>query len=565
MCYFVYMTYAGGGDPTPTSSFMLAIVDTACTKSVAGYRWFEEYYTLADKAGIPVKIVDLTDTFKFGASKVFESNFAVWAWFAIDGKWFAVRVSNVQCDVPLLFFRSVLAGLGMQLDVAGHKAILTALQDCENGLATSETGHPALKVSQFPNSKPPFLAFKAADEVCVPNSGCEGYMEHSVVETPKTLFCPKKISKVVQNLLMEKGTISGTSFFTWWRAVNQSRDFWIETDSEINRIHICPRRDQFDPSKWNTTLIELKKTLLQSITGHRVTEMIPCLNEGIQVETSQDNLSDNHIVKWQHGPWIGRSRFAKSSVARYPTTAHLTNAQGSIAMEHAQGGAAGGVAPPGPSSTRELVSPRVEGDLGGALQAGERHRTHRDIEPTETRGLAKMNLEQLVQECNKLEITMATKPTRGALMLLIRDHTKSPVHTVMPFGRYKGWHYCEVPKGYKTWAVEEVSKNSHASEDLVRFAKWSKEDLIKNEPSPIPTHNLARDPEALAMVPPPSMEELESDSSAWSRVSHRPSRKGRRDTDMEEEHLVTDPKAEMVRLERRLEELKRAEKEKNMR
>jgi hypothetical protein len=164
------------------------------------------------------------------------------------------------------------------------------------------------------------------------------------------------------------------------------------------------------------------------------------------------------------------------------------------------------------------------------------------IEPTETRGLAKMNLEQLVQECNKLEITMPTKPTRGALMLLIRDHTKSPVHTVMPFGRYKGWHHCEVPKGYKTWAVKEVSKNSHASEDLVRFAKWSKEDLIKNEPSPIPTHNLARDPEALATVPPPSMEELESDSSAWSRVSHRPSRKGRRDTDMEEEHLVTDPR-----------------------
>lgn len=187
------------------------------------------------------------------------------------------------------------------------------------------------------------------------------------------------------------------------------------------------------------------------------------------------------------------------------------------------------------------------------------------IEPTETRGLAKMNLEQLVQECNKLEITMPTKPTRGALMLLIRNHTKSPGHTVMPFGRYKGWHYCEVPKGYKTWAVEEVSKNSNASEDLVRFAKWSKEDLIKNEPSPIPTHNLARDPEALATVPPPSMEQLESDSSTWSRVSHRPSRKGRRDTDMEEEHLVTHPKAEMVRLERRLEELKRAEKEKNMR
>ena len=59
-------------------------------------------------------------------------------------------------------------------------------------------------------------------------------------------------------------------------------------------------------------------------------------------------------------------------------------------------------------------------------------------EPTETRGLAKMSLQQLIDECKSLDIEMPGKPTRGHLMLLLRDQKKSPGHTVMSFGRYKG-------------------------------------------------------------------------------------------------------------------------------
>ena len=191
MCYYIHMTDSGKGTTSRKSS-MLAIVDTACTRSVAGYSWFERYYTLADEMGIQVETVDLRDTFKFGASRAFESSFAVWAWFAVMGQWFAVRVSIVQCDVPLLLSRSVLAGLKMKLDVAGHHATLEALGLEKVSLSTSDTGHPALEVSQFPDSKPPFLAVKATEEIWVPPSDGCAYSEPAASRNFRPLFFSKE-------------------------------------------------------------------------------------------------------------------------------------------------------------------------------------------------------------------------------------------------------------------------------------------------------------------------------------------------------------------------------------
>ena len=106
---------------------------------------------------------------------------------------------------PSCFLGLFWQGLACKLDVAGHKATLSNLNLSEVGLATSETGHLALEVSQFPNSRPPSMACKATDEVWIPNTISEQYTELPATKPPKTLFYPKKISKVVQNLLEEKG------------------------------------------------------------------------------------------------------------------------------------------------------------------------------------------------------------------------------------------------------------------------------------------------------------------------------------------------------------------------
>jgi len=54
------------------SNDFLAIVDTACTKSVAGYPWFEQVYKMSDALDLPYEVIEEKDSFKFGASRVFE-------------------------------------------------------------------------------------------------------------------------------------------------------------------------------------------------------------------------------------------------------------------------------------------------------------------------------------------------------------------------------------------------------------------------------------------------------------------------------------------------------------
>lgn len=110
----------GSVEVSKDTAALLAILDTACAKSVAGYPWFERYYTLADEKGIPWHVIDEVEQFQFGTSKVFQSCFTLCGWFAIAGRWFMVKVTIVPCDVPLLFSRPMLSKLGVKFDLANQ-------------------------------------------------------------------------------------------------------------------------------------------------------------------------------------------------------------------------------------------------------------------------------------------------------------------------------------------------------------------------------------------------------------------------------------------------------------
>eukprot|EP00438_Fugacium_kawagutii_P013250 Skav234490 [mRNA] locus=scaffold3731:121116:128177:+ [translate_table: standard] len=362
MCYNVFMTDLADKTKASDPEEMLAIVDTACTRSVAGYAWFERYYTLADRIGIPTVTEDVTDSFRFGASRIHVSDFAVWAWFGIQGKSFAVKVSIVQCDVPLLLSRAVLAGLGMKLDVAADKAALTKLGLHEVPLVRSSTGHPALEVSQFPDSPSPSRTPKVLGEIWIPSDAEEAYMVAAAGTRGNRLFYPKKLPRAVQLFLEDSHLISGQQFYTWWHHANQSRDFWVETDVEMIRIHVCARKDSFDPRKWQTTLHDLKHDLLFSLDGHRVTEVIPCLSEGLQVHRFEDSL-EHEVALPHHGVWIGRSRFLKKQNSKplvpINASAHLT-------MEDVQSRAGGRVAPPPDPSAPVVDGSRTSNHVAGA-------------------------------------------------------------------------------------------------------------------------------------------------------------------------------------------------------
>ncbi|CAJ1367528.1 unnamed protein product, partial [Effrenium voratum] len=85
------------GPNTGASRKLVAIMDTACSRTVAGYDWFQEYSQFAEANNLPLHTVDQSETFRFGASRPHQSRFAVWAVLGLERKNFLVKVSIVNC------------------------------------------------------------------------------------------------------------------------------------------------------------------------------------------------------------------------------------------------------------------------------------------------------------------------------------------------------------------------------------------------------------------------------------------------------------------------------------
>ena len=393
-----FMGLGVGGKPYEEPGGMMAIVDTACTKSVAGYPWFEKFYQMADALELDYEVVDEKDDFRFGASKVVTSEFAVKGWFAIQGQWFRVKIAIVPCAVPLLFSRPVLAKLGMKYDLAAGSVSLSALGVVGLKTHTSETGHPALLISQFPEQAPPLPEEDEGEEVWVPAS--EVYMSasrsseqpskdsksqtsflippshsSSVILEKDFLFYPKKIPAEVHNMLAVDEILSGVAFFTWWSTAQQSNDFWIENDHEMIRVHVTPRRHPFNPSYWKTSDEPLKDALLGRLKGERITEALPCLGEGTIVQRHEDSMIDKQFP-WSFQQWIGRSRFPKSRAREIVTSLppdpdpDATAMLADVALEDGQGPAAGRTEEPWCTSAFHVDGARAETDPSRVQEGG---------------------------------------------------------------------------------------------------------------------------------------------------------------------------------------------------
>lgn len=167
-------------------------------------------------------------------------------------------------------------------------------------------------------------------------------------------------------------------------------------------------------------------------------------------------------------------------------------------------------------------------------------------------GLSKCSLDELVKKATAQGITMPDKPTRGWLMRAIRDASNTPADTVVPFGKFKGWMYREIPAPYLEWAMAEVEGNPNSSMDLQRLASWAKSEKTKGKTVLSKTRSLATDPEALAKIPPPSVKDMfdgpSGSDASWSQVSTTRS-KGtpvRRQMSEEEEINLLQSRLEML-------------------
>ena len=124
----------------------MAIIDTACAKTVAGMKWYEDYAQHAKTKGHTVRTIPERESFKFGPGKQIFSEFAVVIPVQVEGLAYCVRASVIKQDVPLLFSRKVLQGVGAVLDMENNRMEYGRLENKVVELHEVESGHVAIEL-----------------------------------------------------------------------------------------------------------------------------------------------------------------------------------------------------------------------------------------------------------------------------------------------------------------------------------------------------------------------------------------------------------------------------------
>ena len=108
-----------------------------------------------------------------------------------------------------------------------------------------------------------------------------------------------------------------------------------------------------------------------------------------------------------------------------------------------------------------------EGVDGGVCQLRDRNRPEMNDRGIRTNGLSRMTLSQLVEEAKKGGAMIPERPTRGAMLQVVRDLVEVPAgHTICQCGRYRGWAFEQIPSEYLDWAVGKVAVSQNHSDDL---------------------------------------------------------------------------------------------------
>ncbi|CAE7361897.1 RE2 [Symbiodinium sp. CCMP2592] len=91
---------------------------------------------------------------------------------------------------------------------------------------------------------------------------------------------------------------------------------------------------------------------------------------------------------------------------------------------------------------------------------------------TVMKSITSLTLPELKEKADQLGVLYPSQVTKGNLMRLIRDHTKTPGTELMKIGKFKGYEYQEVPRSYGMWAAREIRMSPNPHVELVRFAQW---------------------------------------------------------------------------------------------
>ncbi|CAE7794897.1 unnamed protein product, partial [Symbiodinium microadriaticum] len=439
----------------PALPGLLAITDTACSRSVAGAGWIDLYLIEARKAGCEPFFLNCNEAFRFGASKVFVASYAIVLCFELGAKKVCLKVAVVNGEVPLLVSRPALGKMGMVIDVEHNRASFRALQVEDMELQITDTGHPAFPIqpSSLPGSCltapnweqveiqifPPRGQYIGASgngflsdrEFSVPDSSdplkacatswmvsteSSGEVEvnsttseegsHDKQAKFKYMFYPKKIGLATKNLLLDV-TFKPETFASWWSGPAMAHKSDLLTAPVVTRA----------------------KTL---------------------------------------------SEFTKAELIKEAKARNLWFSESWTAIE-----------------IRSLIQ--------------EDRREPSGNHPADA-GMSKLSVQELKEKAMELGYHIPPYATKGTLMRILRDQKGMGPQSILGFGRFKGKAFKDTPESYRTWALKEVSSHDNPSEELVMFANWWQGELhrwndareARTSPKEVPDY---LDPELNAKIP----------------------------------------------------------------
>ena len=252
---FVLMTEQLGNNENNENSLMKqeillaeasksAIVDTACTKTVAGEKWFAQYCDqLSDENEKRVKLLPSHTPFKFGDGRTVFSNGKAIIPANVAGKECTIEAEVVSENIPLLLSKSSLKRAGTVIDLQSDSAKMFGN---EVKLHQSTAGHYCVHI--FPDDE---LNYDAHPE----NDSTEQnvlYNEQNICEdiTPEEVHAlesslPKDVKvKQITKLHKQFAHCSAANLKKLIKTANDSlldSDLRTIIDDVIDRCEICSR------------------------------------------------------------------------------------------------------------------------------------------------------------------------------------------------------------------------------------------------------------------------------------------------------------------------------------
>ena len=211
-CHFALFTkeHKTKNEALLMESFGCAIIDTACTKTVCGRRWYEQYVDqLEQKKKKKIKTSTSRKTFKFGNGKRVKSYMKATIPAQIGDTRCTIETEVVNVELPLLLSKESLKRANTVLDMSNDKA--TMFQQPID-LNYTSTGHYCINICN--NKKGDKVYYKQLDGqewegpgTVIGQDGCVSFMRHG--GTLKRVH-QSKIQKIKSDLEQEKTTKKDT-------------------------------------------------------------------------------------------------------------------------------------------------------------------------------------------------------------------------------------------------------------------------------------------------------------------------------------------------------------------